>query len=176
MKNFRRTFDDGFYNQYPVSEDGQTCLYLGYTFFRDGYVVSPHGKILKQVKEGRRSGNNITLIVDDNPGRKKRLNAARAIFTMFSGRQLRKNEVVSFKDGDSSNISFDNLEVIQKKELLADHKGRSWKFSESQQEAIRKVYDIIPGATYANLAEAFDCSSNTIQKIINKQYQKEQVE
>lgn len=173
MKKFRRTYDNGFYNQYPVSEDGKTCMYLGYTFFRDGYVVSPHGKILKQVKEGRRSGNNITLIVDGNSQRKKRLNVARAIYSMFSGKQLAKNEVVTFKDGNSSNISFDNLAVIKKKELLQDTCGRSWKFTEKEEKIIRKLYSEIPGITYAKLSDIFECSSNTIQKIIKKQYHQE---
>ena len=160
--------------KYPVSEDGKTCNYHGYTFHRNGTVKSPGGKTLKPLKENRASGNHVTLIFNTDDGRNLvRVNVARAIYSMFSGEALDNNEIVTFKNGDFCDYRYENLKKVTMKEYINNtpgitNFGRKRMFSKKQADRIKQLYE--DGKSFVKIAAKYNCSVITVQKICRDQY------
>lgn len=157
---------------YPVSKNGATCEYMGYIFTRDGEVCSPRGRFIRQIQEEKNTGNHVSLIVKDPDGKRRiiRVNLARAIYCMFSGDELQSGEVITFKNGNSYNCSFDNLVKGNLNGYFAGlhhirSSGRKRLFSETDVQRIKKEYHS-RGFNYKQLGARYNCSAVTIQKII----------
>lgn len=159
--------------EFPTSKNGKTCDYLGYTFFNDGTVITSHGRELELIKEDRETGPYITLIKTKKGKRQNiRINLARAIYSMFSGKKLSRTDVVALKD-ISKKCSFDNLEVIKIKDVVDKNvkngtHGRQPKFT--KEEAIKIIEENKEGYSDVELTKKYDCSLVTIQKILNRNY------
>ena len=92
---------------------------------------------------------------------------------MFSGDTLARNEVVILKNPDLP-PSIDNLVKMSISDMLnsgisSKKQGRRKRFKQETCEEIIERY-IFGNYTYSQLAELFDCSTVTIQKIVKEEY------
>lgn len=147
-----------------ITED--EAVYCGYKICRDGTVISPHGKILSPYFFSY-PYSHITLRIN---GKALKKNRAVLIYNAFSSRNFdyRKNVMV-FKDGDPQNASFENIDVISKKEYYHNtsmkHTGKEV-FSEKIKRKIREEYRKDDTISMRKLSLKYDCSLSTIQKIL----------
>lgn len=88
--------------------------YNGYSITKDGTVRNQNGKVMS-VSDGQ-----ISLTIH---GKKRRRLAGRIVWAAINGRELTAKEVLVYRDGNRDNISYDNLEVLQRKEYFS---GCEW--------------------------------------------------
>lgn len=178
-------------NVKPIDKD---CIaYYGYYIYRNGNVTTKNGKPLQKFNL-HYPYSHIKIQINK---KSKRLNVARLIYGLFheldTGETIsNKSTLLFFKDNDSRNVSFDNLEVVSKKEgyarlnkVMKQDKNTGYflpKFTAQQAEEIRGKY---LGASdgrrnrnqYAKttpsireLAKEYGCSAQIITKIIKGEY------
>ena len=88
--------------------------YNGYSITKDGTVRNQNGKVMS-VSDGQ-----ISLTIH---GKKRRRLAGRIVWAAINGRELTAKEVLVYRDGNRDNISYDNLEVLQRKKYFS---GCEW--------------------------------------------------
>lgn len=141
------------------------AVYCGYKICRDGTIISPYGKILSPYFFSY-PYSHITIRIN---GKTFKKNRAVLVYNAFSAKDFdyRKN-VMIFKDGDSQNASFENIDIISKKEYYlktsGKHTGKEV-FSEKIKKTIRKEYQNNE-SSMRKLSYKYDCSLSTIQKIL----------
>lgn len=150
--------------------------YSGYTFITDGTIKGIRGKKLKAQKQ-----KMLLIKYQDEHGdmQKRAVSAARVMYELCYGVQLTSDQVIGFKNGDSSDISRDNLYVyIKKGEPRRRVQRRKRVLTEEQQREIRKLYSNTDGHcksqwsktpedySIRDLAKKFNVSVHTIQIIL----------
>ena len=133
--------------------------YNGYNITKDGTVKNQNGKIMS-VSDGK-----ISLTIH---GKKYRRLAGRVVWAAVNGRELTAKEILLYKDGNKDNISYDNLEVLQRKEYFS---GCEWptirKFNkEKQKEILSRAGNL----SVPELAAEYKCCEQTIRKVLNGTY------
>ena len=98
------------------------------------YKVSRDGSIYDILMNKRPvlKGGIVTLFRNGKRYNKK---AARVVYEAVSGQKLTKCDVIKNKDGDETNIAFDNLYIEKRKNVMLKH------FTPEQVEQIRKEYN-----------------------------------
>lgn len=138
------------------------------------YKVSRDGSIYDILMNKRPvlKGGIVTLFRNGKRYNKK---AARVVYEAVSGQKLTKCDVIKNKDGDETNIAFDNLYIEKRKNVMLKH------FTLEQVEQIRKEYNkeerekhgyrgIYAKPSYNEMCDKYNCSMSTMYKIINGQY------
>ena len=143
--------------------DDKTVRYKGYTISKDGLILNLFNKILKI---NQKTG----IIRLSLNGRFQSVIGGRFIYEMFSRKTLSKNKMISYKDGDCTNIAYSNLVVIDRKNHFKDFTW-CYKISEEEEKQIRKEHKIKKWS-YKTLAEKHHCSLSTITKIMKGTYRK----
>jgi len=154
----RKYFID--YSKKHVLDDG-SIEYCGYVFHKEGYIISPNGKKLTIT---RKTGH----IRIDLYGKQITVKAGRFIYELMNDVTLRRSEIVVHKDGDLTNIAFDNLEYMGRKEYFKEHTW-AYKFSEEEEKQIYDEYH--KGQTsIQKLSDKYRCCTTTIWNIVNGKY------
>lgn len=133
--------------------------YNGYSITKDGTVRNQNGKVMS-VSDGQ-----ISLTIH---GKKRRRLAGRIVWAAINGRELTAKEVLVYRDGNRDNISYDNLEVLQRKEYFS---GCEWstlrKLNKEKQREILVKSDIL---SIQELAAEYKCCDQTIRKVLRGTY------
>jgi len=106
---------------------------------------------------------------------------ARVIYEAVENVELDTKVCIKFKDGDSSNIIYDNIEVVNRPEYFNESRNKYRKFDEKTCEEIRRKYNReerkkhnfageYAHPSYQELAEEYGCSKTTILHILNDTY------
>lgn len=149
--------------------------YHGNFVTEKGKIYNALGKPLK-VKYGA-----VHIVID---GKKRTLMVARIVYEVFSGNKITSTKVIIFKDGNSENVAYENIEAVSRTTYFKEIKNENQKkrlFSKEEQERIIKEYDRerrrkhgFKGAysepSYRTLSIKYDCSRSTILKILNGNY------
>lgn len=114
--------------------------FYGYKIHSDGKIENKHGRFLiPRIREKR---SDIRLVVE---GKRKNFTTARLVYCVFNNIdifQLDKDQCITFKDGDKSNVSLDNLEMVYRGNLIQGDKHRSIaKLSKEEVEDIKRKYE-----------------------------------
>ena len=152
------------YNVYQIDQD---CFYYyGYKIYRNGDILTPKGNELKGFFYTY-PGSHIKLKID---GQYKTINKAKLIYMLFSGQDttITNKYYILFKDNDSTNTSYDNMYLGSRSEY-AKLKGCDGKpkFSDKEASQIKSKYENSQ-ISLRKLAQEYDCSLVTIQKILGK--------
>ena len=151
-------------NELKTIIDDDTISYAGYVFYSDGSMFNKHNNAIKVSS----TTGNLRIIVENEP---RVLNGGRFMYELFHNVVLSRSDMILYKDGDKSNVSLSNLELIKRKEYFKD---KEWdrKFDKETQEKIKKDYKEgkAKGVTMYSLANIYDCCHITIWKIINDRY------
>lgn len=173
--------------------DKDTVSYYTYIIKRNGTITTSEGKeVRKQNLHYQHS--HISLNIN---GKSCKKNVARLIYSLFyevdsnEPALSSKKSMLFFKDNDTTNVSYDNLEVVSRKEgfkrtgktpLRDDKTGDFQKrFSEKEVEIIQKEYHSKSDEKNINqfkkqkpsireLAKKYDCSASSIAKIVKGKY------
>lgn len=144
----------------------------GYTIYEDGRIIGLHGReIKKRLKDGR---YEIRLNVK---GERKNYMVSRLIYYVFEPFDIDdRNLCVSYKDGDKTNIHFDNLFLAHRKDLIQGDKHKNVSaLTDEQAEEIRRLYtgkvsvnqhDQKAGYSYQDLADMYGVSKANIMWIV----------
>lgn len=164
--------------QYPDYID-----YDNYKVFRNGEIInSKNNRVLTQkVIKGSHYVNLITKTPDGGNINKK-VCVERLMYTLFTGDELtRMFSIVNKKGSAQSEYDIEDLIKVEKSNKhLYDSKAEGGSlFDEATCEEIRKQYDFEHKATsqwgkhgmsIRELALKYDCSPNTIQRILKGTY------
>lgn len=162
-----------------ATEDNKTDFY-GYTIYKNGEIYSPKNVKLSRISLSS-TGSHVNITI---AGMKLKWNVSRLIYVIFSGQQLTKYDVITYKDNNEHNKEFDNLYKVTKKEYYKGIKKTSKKkLSKEQVDEIRTKYmsgtknqtlfnnkgdRVVP--SYRSLASEYNCSTFVIQQIIKGEY------
>lgn len=93
----------------------------------EDYQISNTGRIMTKPKELKPKISSRGLLEIALCREQQRVGKmlGRLVYETFSGKQLTKNDVVIYKDGNKANCNFDNLEVVTrgKRQEIAYEKG-----------------------------------------------------
>ena len=176
---------------FPIDKN---CIsYYGYLLYRNGTVTDAKNKPLNKYNL-HYPNSHVSMKIN---GKLCRKNIARLLYGLFheldTGEYTsNKNTLLFFKDGNSGNIAYDNLEVITRKEgyerlsitIRQDEKTGNFlpRFTKEEVREIRKKYlGKEDGRTNKNqyskttpsireLAKEYQCSTSIISKIIKGEY------
>lgn len=145
--------------------------YYGYIVDRNGTITSNRG-----CKPQQLTGyyftypySHVTLVIDGKP---RKICKARLVYGLFSDKKIDKYEVLKFRDGDQSNVAFDNLCVISRKEYFKEHKGyNKKKFNEKTIKEMKETYNALPTegqkkVSLRDMCQKYECSLTTVQKAL----------
>lgn len=151
--------------------------YNGYTFTTDGTIKGVYGKKLKAQKQ------KVLLIkTQDEHGNitKRAASAARIMYELHYHVKLSPNQVIKFRNGDSSDISIENLYLYKKNGEENRNASRRKKrvLSDEQRREIRNLYSNSDGHcksqwskeptdySIRDLARKYHVSVHTIQIVL----------
>lgn len=144
--------------------DDDTFEYYGYRVQRDGTIISPYGNELKGY-HFTYPRSHVSIVIE---GKDVKTNRARLIYELFSGHKITRKEVLRFKDEDQTNVAFDNLYLIDRKEYYKLHEGYNQK--KLDKETIKKIKRMYNNKgkkiSIRKLCEMYDCSLLTMQKAL----------
>lgn len=137
-------------------------LYCGLTVRSDGIILR-NGRIVRERSNGR-----VYFHINGKPVSKLR---SRIVFEAMTGRKLRNNETVAFRDGNPENCAWTNLYSITTAERRAslDIDTRRRKFTREEAEAVRSEY-YSTGTPIRELAKKYGCSVVTVNKMTRGEY------
>ncbi len=152
----------------------QAAFYHGYKVYENGKVENSVGKEIFPLNNGK-----MKIFVN---GKKRTLSHARIIYEAFSNQTILRSEVITYKDGDPTNICFQNIVIRQRKEYFANAAWNENKriITAEQEKMIledrKKPFVRIKNGKkrklsrtpYTALAERYGCSTTTIYKILKK--------
>lgn len=154
------------------SQNTDMILYHGYQVYRNGRILSKRGREIKSYYFTY-PNSHVSLTID---GKVVKKNKALLIYSLFSGTPVDTYlYVLQFRDGDTSNASFDNLYLKTKQDYYRECKksGRGHnRFDEKTKKKIRKDYRE-RNLSFRALCEKYNCSILTVQRIVNQPPQKE---
>lgn len=156
-------------------------IFYGYRVYKNGDVFSPTGKKLRRITVNYED-SHVLLFINGKHIKKR---AATLIYMMFHD-DYDPKKIVWFIDGNTKNITLNNLIQITRREYLElkNIKEQMKIFSRIESENIKKEYInslnanlkkdsgklMCPHLSYSKLAKKYNCSLSTIQKIINGSY------
>lgn len=142
----------------------------GYSFYKDGTIISLQGRKMKQTNNNGRY--EIKLKIED---KRKTFLVARLMYKLFIGFDIdNKNLCIVHKDGNRLNNHIDNLQLKHRKDIIQGSKHKSIsKLTYEQVEEIKKMYTGNAGVNQYNkkswsmndLAKKFNVSKGNIQMI-----------
>ena len=145
--------------------------YYGYTFYRDGKIISPDGNELV----GYHFTYPYSHININHDGKTEKKLKAKLVYELFSGEKVSRKFIIRFRDNNSKNCAFDNLYLESRSDFFKAHpNGKTRKFSESTRKEIRNTYYTEANKKRANapslreLSVMYSCSLSTIQKILSE--------
>lgn len=177
-------------NVIPLDKD--TIQYYRYTIKRNGSIKNEKGRELKRYNLAY-PYSHVTLLIN---GKKKKRVVARLIYALFyeldTGKTVSdKTTLLFFKDNNSQNTNYDNLEVVSRREGLL-RKGNLVKrddngdfmrnFTLQEAEEIRRRYHAKQddnknlnqykkvSPSIRELAKEYHCSVGLISKILKGDY------
>lgn len=168
--------------KYPDGRNKTMVLYHGYQIFRNGDVYAPNGR---KIPIGTNRDLSRYVILSINSVKKRKINIARLIYSIFSGQKLTMKEMVRFKDDNPDHLQFENLYVIHRKEYYKKNNisvvSSSKMMDEQTVEKIKKEYGTNRSKGHINqwnkkdismrdLAQKYKCSLYTIQRIVHDKY------
>ena len=144
--------------------DDNTIRYAGYTFHSNGEIHTKRGKLITVSP----ATGNVRLSIEKESIVVK---GGRIMYELFNDTVLSYSDVIVFSDGDFTNISLDNIEVVNRKDYFHNYEW-GYKFSKEEQEKIRREYkeNKEKGLTINKLAQKYDCCDITIWRIVNEIY------
>lgn len=146
-------------------KEADMVLYHGYQIYRDGRIISKSGKEISSYFFTY-ANSHVSLTIN---GKTVKKNKAILIYNLFSETPVDTTlYVLRFKDGDSSNASFDNLFLVSRKEYLRTCRetGRGQnRFDEETRDKIRREYEQ-GESSLREMCGVYKCTLLTIQKII----------
>lgn len=163
--------------------NGKTKFYNYYTnqVTKDGHIYNAAGTELKVRKNGQ-----VQIYIN---GKKFVFAASRVVYEAVTGTKLTEIEGDGRKsnrnlltvpiDGDPTNIRFDNIRLVEKKEYYKGYDFKTNKYSKDIREAIRKDYNRKERAkhgfkgkwahpTYDELVAKYGCSRSYIYNAIKE--------
>ncbi len=154
-----------------MSMENKTYDYYGNVITQDGKIFNSKGDELIISKRG-------TVMIKIE-GKKHIYKAGRVVYEAISGVKLTdpynlangvKNYVLTFKDGNETHTSYDNLILKTREEYF---KGKKWgteKYPKEIREAIIADYNKTGAehVSYRKLSEKYGCSSSTIRMYLKK--------
>lgn len=155
----RKYFID--YKKKHILEDG-SIEYLGYIFHKEGFITGPKGK---KVTITKKTGSMRFKIEE---GKVIVVKAGRLVYELIHETEVNRSSIINHKDGDLSNVAFDNLEYVERKDYFKDH---NWtcKFSEELAKQIYEEYQ--KGDTsIQKLSDKYDCCNTTTWRIVQGNY------
>ena len=146
-----------------------TIIYHGYTFYRDGRIISPDGYELC----GYYFTYPYSHININYDGKSYKKLKAKLMYELFSGKEVPRSYIVRFKDGDPKNCAYNNLYLESRKEFIRKHPGNNKKKLDDAlcQEIKERYYDNNrkkkkDAPSMRELAQMYSCSLATIQKAL----------
>lgn len=151
----------------------------GYTIYENGNIEGLYGKTLKQrTREGGRKEIRMTV-----KGERKNFIVSRLVYCVFNDIdifELDKDQCVVAIDGDKSNVTLNNLELVYRGDLIQGEKHTAIsKLTDEQIEEIRAKYEStkdnrpvnqydVEGTyhSYRSLAEEYSVTYTMIKHII----------
>ena len=148
----------------------------------DGHIYNAAGTELKIRKNGY-----VMMYVN---GKKVTLSATRVVYEAITGVKLTEIEGDGRKagrnfltipiDGDPTNIRFDNIKLVEKKDYYKNYDFRTSKYSKDIKKAIRRDYNREERAkhnfrgewahpTYDELVEKYGCSRSLVYNALKKE-------
>lgn len=150
--------------------------YNGYTIYSDGTIVSPCGNTLTWFDD-----KYVKLKKD---GKVKSVNGLNLLYEVYNNEKVTRTYVVRYVNPDSKEKTKENL-------VLETKRGKTQKgkiFTEKTVKQIQKEYGLSkeerqnisnninhPTISYRQLAKKYNCSVNTIERIIQGNYGQKKV-
>lgn len=150
--------------------------YNGYKFYRDGMIVNP-GNQDQPVHVDVYGIPSIGMVINK---KKRRINVARVMYEMYSGEPLSMAYSVRFKDNDPHNVSYDNLYIMRRGDMLKKRKNTKL-FTREEARKIYEEYHRFPKPrnqfnvkegqmSQRQLSIKYQCSIYIIEKIVSGEY------
>ena len=158
--------------QYFIKLDNNRYEFLGYVFTKQGHIYNNKGQEMHCLDHK----GSLYIVLSPRGIKRKRMNAARLMYEIFSGTEIKRGNMIGFKDGDYHNIAFNNLYECKTKR--AGRKNSPTLFNEEEERMIRDEYlssgrcknqfDKGNSVSYRDLAKKYHCAVHTIQCIVAK--------
>lgn len=159
-------------NENTNLDENLVVKFHDYTIHKKGQIYNKRNRLVSINKKN----GTVRLNID---GERKIMIAGRLVFELFTGRKLKRGDVIQFKDGDKSNAALENIEILDRKKYFKDYEWEK-KIKPEQEEEIRMLYNLEKkkqarydrkyGPTIKDIANNYDCCETIIWKIIHKQY------
>lgn len=143
--------------------------YYGYTFYRNGKIVSPDGREVN----GYYFTYPYSHININHDGKSEKKLKAKLMYELFSGEKVSRKFIVRFKDSDPKNCAFDNLYLESRKEFAKGKNNKEKKFDEKTIKEINDIYYTkerkkrAKAPSLRELCFMYSCSLATIQKALS---------
>ena len=152
---------------FPSSQNGDYCEYLGYIFSADGMVFSPTGNKLKVMRIDGLDYSTLILTSEKEKKHLVRVSLKHACYSMFA-RDIPENMQEKFLN-DPGNAYVKSMQQPPRRRQTTPKTGRTKKFSEEKVRMIQKEYREY-GRGYRDLSKKYGVCVVTISKIIKGVY------
>lgn len=154
-----------------MTTNAETIDYHGYTVFKDGKIKTPKGF----ESRGYYFTYPFSHVSIKYDGKTHKVLRAKLIYELFSGKQVSREFIIRFKDGNPENCSFENLYLESRKEYVErTPNANKRKFTKQKETRIRNTYYDKDGKKKADapsireLAKKNGCSITTMQRILQR--------